>query len=360
MQNETTPAPLPPFSCTYSPNLPALLHSLGCTIVLSTFQAGKVIFLSAKSEEELTQLPRNFPKPMGIAIKGNKMAIACLDEVLVLANSPQLALFYPKKPKTYDALYMPRAAFFTGPLDIHDLDWGADGQLFAVNTSFSCLIKIDDNYSFTPVWQPPFISRIISEDRCHLNGMALLGGLPKYVTAFSDTDTNQGWRPTVANGGIVMDVPSGEIIARNVRMPHSPRIFNGETYLLLSATGDLVTLDPNNGHMETVIRLNGFVRGLCQFGDYVFVGLSKLRNSATTFGKLEIAQRAVHAGVAVVHLPTGQLVGEVRYQASVEEIYDVQVIPGCLRPGILNTEKPEYKLGLSTPDTTFWAEEKKE
>lgn len=327
---------------------------MNCTIALSTFQAGKVIFLSAKNDDELTQLPRNFEKPMGIALHGDKMAIACLDEVLVLVNSPQLALHYPKKPGVYDALYMPRAAYFTGQIDIHDLDFGLNGQLFAVNTSFSCIIKIDDNYSFTPVWKPPFISKLVSEDRCHLNGMALQNGLPKYVTAFHDTDTAQGWRERVVDGGIVIDVETGETIARDLPMPHSPRLFEDELYLLLSATGELVKLEKNTGEYVQVTQLKGFVRGLCKHGDYVFIGHSKLRKSSSTFAKLKFAEPANIAGVSVVHLPTGALVGEIRYQSSLDEIYDVQVLPNCQRPGILNTEKLAYKMGLSTPDEAFW------
>ena len=350
--------PPPPFSCTFSPNLPELLRQLGCTIALSTYQAGKVVFLSAKNDDKLVQLPRHFAKPMGIALHGNKMAIACLDEVLVLVNSPQLAAHYPKSPNTYDAMYMPRASYFTGQIDIHDLDYGVNDQLFAVNTSFSCIIKIDDNYSFTPVWQPSFITNLASEDRCHLNGMALQNGMPKYVTAFHDTDTPQGWRERVADGGIVIDVESSEIIARDLPMPHSPRLFEGELFLLLSATGELVKLEKNSGKYQRVTQLNGFVRGLCKHGDYVFIGHSKLRQNSSTFAKLKFAEQATTAGVSVVHLPTGALVGEIRYQSSVDEIYDVQVLPNCMAPGILNTEKPEYKLGLSTPEATYWSSPK--
>ncbi len=348
-------APPPPFSCSYSPHLPALLQQLNCTIALSTFQAGKVIFLSAKDEETIVQLPRTFAKPMGIALEGEKMAVACLDEVLVLVNSPQLAAHYPKKENTYDALFMPRATYFTGQIDIHDLGWGTGGQLFAVNTNFSCIVKIDDNFSFTPVWKPPFISGLASEDRCHLNGMALQNGRPKYATAFSDADTPQGWRSQITTSGIVMDIDTHEFVARNVPMPHSPRLFDGELYLLLSATGELVKMDLNTGKYDVVTQLDGFVRGLCRQGDYVFVGLSKLRKSSSTFGQLKIADRALNAGIVVVHLPTGALVGEIRFHASVDEIYDVQVIPNYRRPGILNTQKPEYKLGLTAPGATYWA-----
>jgi uncharacterized protein (TIGR03032 family) len=350
------PTAHPPFTCSFSPNIPELLSQLGCTLAISTYQAGKVVFLSPKpGGEHLVQLPRTFKKAMGIALDGPKMAIATMEEVLVLVNSNELAAHYPRQPHTYDALYMPRATYYTGQIDIHDLDYGTNGDLYAVNTSFSCLIKIDDNYSFTPIWKPPFISKLASEDRCHLNGMALKDGKPKYVTAFSTGDTPQAWREVVTTGGIVMDVSTNEIVARDVPMPHSPRLFDGKLYLLLSATGELVQVDENTGKYEVVYQHKGFVRGLARCGDYAFIGLSRLRKNSSTFAKLQIADVANYAGVAVVHLPTGAFVGEIKYHMSVDEIYDVQVLPGVLRPGILNTDKPEFRMGLSTPDATYWA-----
>ncbi|MCB9283330.1 MAG: TIGR03032 family protein [Lewinellaceae bacterium] len=348
---------LPPFSCSFSPQIPELLLQLRCTLAISTYQAGKVVFISPQPNgEKLIQLPRTFKKAMGMALHDNKMAIATMEEVLVLVNSPELAFHYPRQPRTYDALYMPRAAYYTGQIDIHDLDYGAGGELFAVNTSFSCLIKIDDNYSFTPIWKPPFISHLASEDRCHLNGMAMQDGKPKYVTAFSTGDKMQAWRDVVTTGGIVMDVATNEIVAEGVPMPHSPRLFDGKLYLLLSATGELVQLDLNSGKYDVVCRIEGFVRGLARCGDYAFIGLSRLRKSSSTFAKLKIADVANQAGIAVVHLPSGAFVGEIKYHMSVDELYDVQVLPGLLRPGILNTDKPEYKMGLSTPGATYWAQ----
>ena len=351
---QKTNQPLPPFSCTYSPNVPELLHQLHCTLAISTYQAGKVVFISAKDNEKLVQLPRTFHKAMGIGLSGPKMALATMDEVLVLVNSPDLAAHYPKQPNTYDALFMPRAAYFTGGIDIHDIDFGGD-TMYAVNTSFSCIIKIDDNYSFTPVWKPPFITNLASEDRCHLNGMALENERPKYVTAFNQGNTFQSWREEVTTGGILMDIETNELVATGLAMPHSPRLFDGKLYLLLSATGELIQIDRQSGKYEVVNKLKGFVRGLARYGDYVFIGLSRLRKNSSTFAKLEIADQAQEAGISILHLPTGAQVGYIQYHSSVEEIYDVQILPNMIRPGILNTLKPEYKMGLSTPDTTYWA-----
>lgn len=348
--------PPPPFSLTFSPQLPELMSQLNATIAVSTYQAGKVIFISPKNNEYLVQLPRNFSKAMGIAVHedGRKLAVATKDEVVVFANSPQLASHYPAKPQTYDAMFMPRATFHTGAVDIHDLDWGGE-ELYAVNTAFSCIIKIDQNYSFTPVWKPPFISKMTSEDRCHLNGMAMHNEKPKYVSAFNTGDSHQSWREEVTTGGIIMDVGSNEFVARNLPMPHSPRLVNGELLVLFSATGEFVRIDQATGKHDVICKLDGFVRGMDVYGDYAFIGLSRLRKNSSTFSKLEIADKANKAGIAVVHIPTGARVGEINYLTSVDEIYDVQLLANMVRPNILNTMKPDYKLGLDTPQATFWA-----
>ncbi|MEQ8702782.1 MAG: TIGR03032 family protein [Phaeodactylibacter sp.] len=354
MNKPAPPNPPAPFSCTYTPNVPELLQQLRCTIALSTYQAGKVVLLSSVDGERLIQLPRSFKKPMGIALKGPQMAIATQDEVHLLTNSPGLAAHYPSKPGTYDALFMPRATFYTGQIDIHDLEWGDDG-LYAVNTSFSCICKIDEHFSFTPVWKPSFVSQLSHEDRCHLNGMAMQNGHPRYATAFNQGDTRQSWRENITKTGVVIDIESGEALLEGLAMPHSPRLYDGQLYVLLSATGELIRVAPEDGSYDVVARLNSFVRGLGRCGDYAFIGLSRLRANSSTFAKLPMEHQARQAGIAIVHLPTGATVGQIRYQTSVDEIYDILILPGLQRPNLLNTEQEAHKLGLSIPEKTYWA-----
>lgn len=346
--------PPAPFSCTYTPNVAELLQQLGCTIAITTYQAGKLIFISSNGPNQLTQLPRDFRKAMGLAVDGRRMAIATYDEVVTLANAKGLARNYPPKPNTYDALYLPRAIYPVGMVDLHDMDWDKQGRLWAVNTRFSCLSIIDDHYSFRPAWKPPFIKTFEPTDLCHLNGMVMVDGAPKYVTMFGQTTTPKGWRPGVQTDGLIMEVPSGEIVAQNLPMPHSPRWINGELYCLLSATGELVKIDRYTGRYDVVTRLSGFVRGMAHIGDYVFVGMSKLRENASVFRDLPITKKAVYCGVEIIHLPTGNPVGHIRYAASVEELYDVQIV-NHLRPGILNHLTEQYKLALNTPDYDFWS-----
>ncbi len=346
--------PLPPFSCTYSPNLPELLQQLNCSLAISTYQAGKVIFISPKDRDHLIQLPRQFTKPMGISLRAGKMALATLNEVVVLADNKELANTYPKQSNTYDALFIPRATYYTGIVDIHDIHLTAN-SLIAVNTRFSCLSKITDNFSFEPFWKPYFIDTITSEDHCHLNGLAMDGDTPKYVTTLGTKDAPNGWRETKATGGCLMDVAENKIVLQNLPMPHSPRLYDGRLLVLLSATGELVEANVETGTYKVLKQLDGFARGLDRIGDYIFIGLSKLRQTSTAFADLPIAKRSAICGVTVMHLPTASIVGHLRYENTVEEIFDVRVLPGMQRPGILNHEKGDFRMALSTPDKTFWA-----
>jgi len=343
------------FECTHTPNLPELFNSLQITLAISTYQAGKIIFISAKDNDSFIQLPRNFHHAMAIGIDGNRLAVATRKEVIVLGNAPGLASAYPKKPETYDGLFVPRAIYYTGQLDIHGLFFYS-GHLWAVNTLFSCLCTVDDEYSFKPVWKPPFITGIASEDRCHLNGISVgPDGAPAYATTFSKSDEMQGWRKAIPRGGTLLHIPSGSIISDDLPMPHSPRMYGDKLYLLLSATGELAEIDTSSGRYHVVKGFSGFVRGMTKYKDYLFVGLSKLRKNSSTFKDLTIADRSDRCAVYVLHIPTAGIVGQLEYKSGVEEIFDLQIIPGFSRPGILSPDDEIHQLSLTTPETTFWA-----
>jgi len=346
-----------PFGSVYSPQLPELLAKLNISLMISTYQAGKVVMISPQGTESLVTLPRTFEKPMGIDIKGDKMLIACKDEVIVLKNSKELAKTYPNKTNTYDALFTPITTHHTGQVDMHDIKFGTDG-IWAVNTSFSCLCLVDKDYHFTPQWKPKFISDLVSEDRCHMNGLVMKNGSPKYVTALGTGNSHQSWRNNITNGGVLIDVQTDEILFEGLAMPHSPMMYQDNLYCLLSATGQLVKMNLQTKEIEVIKDLNGFCRGMDIVGDYAFIGMSKLRKNSSTFAKLPFAENATNAGIKVVHIPTKALVGELTYQASVDEIYDLKIIENAIRPNILNTINPIHKYALNIPNKTFWANPK--
>jgi len=347
--------PLTPFTARYSSQIPELLNKLNCSIALSTYQAGKVVLISPHPDnEKLITLPRSFRKPMGMSLQGDKMVMSTKDEVLVFQNSRELASFYPNKQNTYDSLWLPRVTYYTGLVDMHDIGFGSDG-IYGVNTSFSCICKIDGEYNFTPVWKPPFIKEIVPGDLCHLNGMVILNGKPKYVTALGTSTTPRGWKENIIDGGALIDVENNEIILDQLSMPHSPKMYNGELYLLTSASGDFIKVNLETKTYTTLKKFDGFCRGLSFCGDFAFIGFSKLRKNSSTFAKLSFSEKANFSGIKIIHMPTNAEVGEIVYETSVDEIYEVMVLENMVRPNILNTQDEIHKLSLATPKTTYWA-----
>ncbi len=348
--------PSEPFSCTYSPPVPELLAELDCSLVVSTYQAGKLILL-ASDGERIALLPRSFEVPMGIAVAGDQMAIATRHEIVLLSDERRMAPSYPRQPGVYDSLYLPRSVHYCGALDVHDLVFTTKG-LIGVNTLFSCLFTLDPRFSFRPIWKPRFVTALAPEDRCHLNGLACENGEPRYVTALGRSDTREGWRAGKEKGGVLIDLKSGEIVLGGLAMPHSPRLVDGTLYALLSSTSELITVDPARGSYDVVRKLKGFVRGLAPVGDYLIIASSMIRKNHT-FGDLGVAREAEpFCGLTIVHRKTGGLVAELQFLRTCEEIYDVQVLPGRRRPGMLGIADENHRRALSLPEQTFWGDDR--
>jgi uncharacterized protein (TIGR03032 family) len=319
----------------YTRSLPALLKQLGVSLLVSTYQAGKVVAVGI-AEGELTLSYHNFERAMGLAVKADGIAAGARAQVWFLRSAPELA-GRVEPIRRHDACFLTRTSHFTGEIQAHELAWGSSAgrgeELWVVNTAFGCLCTLDGRHSFVPRWRPPFLSALAAEDRCHLNGLAMADGVPKYVTALGETDTPQGWRADKVHGGCLIDVPSGETVARGFAMPHSPRVQHGRVWMLHSGAGQLVLIDPTNGKAQTVTELPGYTRGLALYDRFAFVGLSKIRETST-FGGMPIAERrpGLKCGVGVVDLGTGRLLAHLEFMTGVEEIFDVQVLPGARCP----------------------------
>ncbi|WP_051280329.1 TIGR03032 family protein [Anaerovorax odorimutans] len=343
-----------PFQCSYSGQTLELLDKLNISLILSTYQAGKVIILSSDGER-MYQLVREFSRPMGIALRKPLMALAGALGVTVFRTDPNLAKTYPEKPDVYDAFYYPTSVFRTDYVDIHDIAFTKKG-LIGVNTSFSCLCRLDGEYSFNPIWKPPFIEKYIPQDLCHLNGMAVDDSSEiRYVTAFGETASKEGWRENKLTSGILMDVKTNQIVLSGLPMPHSPRVYKGDIYMLLSATEQLIKVDLKTKSYQVVAKLDGFIRGLSFKDQYAFIGISKLRNTHT-FSDLELVDKEIKAGVVIVDLNSGEVVGKIEYESDVEELYDVHILEGYKRVNILNYQQSLKHRALITPFGCEWVE----
>ncbi|HEU0048681.1 MAG TPA: TIGR03032 family protein, partial [Nitrososphaera sp.] len=225
----------------HTSNLPALFDQLQISLIVSTYQAGKAIVVRSDHGTLNTHF-RTFAKPMGIAANNTRLTIGGSNTVWEYHNMPAVAQKL-EPPGKHDACYIPRRIHVTGDIDIHELAWDAKNELWLVNTRFCCLCTLDPQHSFYPRWRPPFVSAYAPEDRCHLNGLAMVEGRPKYVTALGETDTAGGWRANKARGGILMDIETNEILLRGLSMPHSPRWYQGKLWVLESGEGSLASVD---------------------------------------------------------------------------------------------------------------------
>jgi uncharacterized protein (TIGR03032 family) len=331
------PAPVE-FRYTQDDRFVALLHELGASLLASTYQANKLLAVRAIGNG-LSTLVRTFDKPMGLAVDGSRLALGTRKEVWFLRNAPDIAPQF-EPVGVHDACYLPRSCHVTGDIGIHEIAWSGE-ELWMVSTRFSCLATLAPDYSFVPRWRPPFITALAAEDRCHLNGLAMVEGergtlVPGYVTALGTTDIEGGWRANKPHGGCLIDVSSGQLVTRGLCMPHSPRWVNSQLWVLESGTGGVVLVNHLTGKRETVVTLPGFARGLAIAGPYAFVGLSKIRPTSAMDG-VPIAERRdqLRCGVAVIDLRTGQSVAMLDFQTAVEEIFDVQLLPGIRFPQIV-------------------------
>lgn len=337
MQKSAEAAPLPAVEFVHTDNLPAFFREARLSLVASTYQAGRIMTFAAGAGK-LNMTMRLFERPMGLAVSGGRMAVCCRNQIWLLKAQAELRDLSGNKVAN-DATFIPRQSFVTGDIHAHELAWFKD-QLIIVNTSFSCLASISTRYSFEVLWKPPFITDIAPEDRCHLNGLALGPTGPKFVTALSVTNTKDGWREKKVSGGCIIDIASGEIICRGLSMPHSPRWYREKLWVLDSGTGSLQLIEPASGRRTTVIKLPGFLRGLSFYGDYAFVGLSKMRES-NIFGGLPIGEQPekLECAIYIVDLRTGQSAGSINFTKGIEELFSVEPLPGMISPEIIGFEE---------------------
>jgi uncharacterized protein (TIGR03032 family) len=311
----------------HTPNFPSLLRQIGASLLVTTYQAGKLVMVRDEGDHLNTHY-RSFQGPMGLALHRERLALGTTFQVWEFVDVPAVTAKL-EPPGRHDACFLPRSCHVTGNIQIHEMAWGAGGALWVVNTRFSCLCTLDRSASFTPRWRPPFVSELEPSDRCHLNGLGMVEGKPKFVTALGETDTMGGWRENKAKGGVVIDVDSGEVIARGLSMPHSPRWYAGRLWVCESGAGTFGYVDLNTGKYEPIAATPGFTRGVDFAGPFAFVGLSQVRESAV-FSGISITERLAEdertCGVCVIDLRSGQVVGLLRFETAVQEVFAVTVL----------------------------------
>jgi uncharacterized protein (TIGR03032 family) len=332
------------FNSVFSASLPELLDAIGSSLCVSTYQSGRMILVRAEGGQRLNTHFRGFQTPMGVATRPGGLAIGTKTQVHVFQDQAALSARLDP-PGRHDAVYVPREAHSTGDIRIHDLAWVGD-ELWAVNTRFSCLSTFDPHYSFVPRWRPSFVTELAPQDRCHLNGMAVVDGEVRYVTALGTSDEPGGWRERKTDGGVLLHVPSGEVLTSGLCMPHSPRWHDGRLWMLESGLGAIHEIDPTTGAKTEVTRVPGFTRGMSFAGPFAFVGLSQVRE--TLFEGIPLRADGVQrsCGVWAIDLRSGRTAAFLRFEGIVQELYEVAVLAGQRWPEIVEP-------GAEILDTAF-------
>lgn len=327
------------------------LHQLNISIAFTSYQSGLLYFIGRNQEGGVNIHQTGLPKPMGL----------CLDKKgsLTMTGGYQIMRFEnileanQLVNNTFDTCFVPRRVHVTGQLDAHDVGINNENQPVFINTRFNCIATVSERYSFIELWRPYFISALVDEDRCHLNGMAMQDGEPRYVTAVSKSDTIDGWRDRRGDGGVLIDVKKNKVICEGLSMPHSPRMHNGQLWLLNSGTGELGIvkmgaddLDENGLCIfEPKVFCPGFTRGLAFYGNYAFVGLSKPRyqrfEGLALDERLKQADSDAWCGVQVIDLTSYSCVDWFRIDGNVAELYDLEIIPDSICPMAVPPESPE-------------------
>ena len=304
--------------------------------------------MGLQSSGKLSLFERTLNRCMGLWATERTLYLSSLYQLWRFENALEIGQSY----NGYDRLFVPQLGYLTGDLDIHDLVIDNSGRLVFVNTLFSCLATVSEEHSFIPLWQPPFISKLAAEDRCHLNGLALREGKPRYVTAVSQSDVAEGWRDRRVDGDCVIDVQSKEVILSELSMPHSPRWYRETLWLLNSGTGELGYVDLETGKFEPVTFCPGYLRGLAFQGDFALVGVSKPRENRTFSGlpldkKLQEKDAQARCGVLVIDLRSGDIVHSLRIEGVVSELYDLAVLPGVKQAMAIGFQNDEIRRVMS-------------
>ncbi len=312
---------------------PSWLAEQNASIAVSTYETGMLFLIGVRPDGTLSYFNRAVARCMGLAASQQTLWVATMFQLWRFENT----LAPGQVHNGFDAYYVPRVAWTTGDVDAHDLGVTPDGRPVFVNTLYSCLATVDERYSFRALWHPNFITRMAAEDRCHLNGLAMVDGRPKYVTCISRSDAPGGWRDFRVGGGLVIDVETNEVVCSGLSMPHSPRWHNGRLWVLNSGAGEVGYVDLKTGRFEPVAFCPGYLRGLSFINNYAVVGLSMGREN--TFGGLPLQAALESKGamarcaVQIVSLDRGDVQHEIRVVGDIRELYDTAVIPGVRVPG---------------------------
>ena len=329
------PAPDAETWFTVSDGLASWLRSRNVSIAFTSYQFGELVLAGVAPSGEVLFSRQRLGRAAGLSYRGGRLHLAGAFDLWRIENALRPGEI---SKGTYDAVFMPRGSFIIGDVDLHEIGVTADGKPLMVNTKYNCLCTLDPIHSFRPTWLSPFVSELVGEDRCHLNGLGMDKGRARYVTMLSDDDTFEGWRKR-PRAGVLMEVETQKVVNAELAMPHSPRVVGAALYLLESGRGMIVRVDPRSGAVSDLAFCPGFLRGFSIVGDHALVTISKPPKADFRPHAIEdeLAARGMSpwCGVLVGYLRTGDTVEWIRVEGVTDPLFDVIALPAIACPVLL-------------------------
>jgi uncharacterized protein (TIGR03032 family) len=327
-----------------SKGLAAWLTRNRTSFAFTSYQTGRLLLAGTMPDGTVSVNQQSFSRAMGICWDRNGLWLASRVQLWRLENILPEGFVAQGR---FDVSLMPRRTHITGDIDVHEVAVDGNGRPVFVNTSFSCLAELDPIHSFRPIWKPPFISELVREDRCHMNGLGMLGGKPKYVTAVSQTDIADGWHGRPLPKGVLIDVQENRIVTDGLLMPHSPRVSpDGRVYAVDSGRGYLVEVDPTSGDISEIAFCPGFLRGLTLINGFAIVTISKPRYGK--FDEMPIADELAKrnevplCAVVVIDIASRRIVEWLKLEGDMQELFTVELMPDVRCPMVVGPQTEEF------------------
>lgn len=329
---------------TASPGFVDWLATENVSLAFTSSETGKLMLIGRNAAGQIAINERSFPRCRGLWSDGQTLWMSSQYQLWRFEN----ALAEGEQHEGFDRLFIPRAGYTTGGLDIHDVACDQNGRPMFANTLFDCVATLAERGSFAPLWKPPGVTTLQPEDRCHLTGLALHDGQLQYVTLTGQSDRAGGWQSQIREGGCVLSTTDCHVVAQGLSLPNSPRLYRDRLWLLNSGSCHFGSVICERNEFVPLTLCPGYVRGLAFSGNFAIVGLS-LPRMGDVQRELQIMQRisasgqVACCGLVVIDLRTGHIAHTFRIESGIGEISDVAVLPGAVRPHALGFKTNEIE-----------------
>jgi uncharacterized protein (TIGR03032 family) len=333
-----------------------ILGEAGITLLVSREYENLLISMCADEKGEPRIGIMKMPHPSGITVDRKKGVV----HVASTRNPNQifdLIPVYGLLPRRdvgrailrENPLMPVRSRFFPGCLYIHDLAMIND-ELYANSVGQNAVVKIDDCAGYEIVWWPKCVETDqgpnLDQNHIQLNSIAPGEGIENsFYCASTDTigDIGPGNPDFEVDGkGVIFSGLSREPFVGNLTRPHSVRLYAARLWVDNSGYGQVGYIDGDV--FRIVASLPGWTRGLCFFGDIVFVGVSRVLSRFEKYAPGVEASTA-RCGIYALSLRTGEILGCITWPYG-SQIFAVEWVPTSFTTGFafkMGTEENSEK-----------------